>query len=44
MKSLNYVAFSQKIVIQIVFFNKCLKKFENTTKPDSQDKEVDDYA
>ena len=26
------------------FFNKCLKKFENTTKPDSQDKEVDDYA
>ena len=26
------------------FFNKCLKKFENNTKPDSHDKEVDDYA
>ena len=26
------------------FFNKCLKKFQNNTKPDSQDKEVDDYA
>ena len=25
------------------FFNKCLKKFENDTKPDSLDKEVDDY-
>ena len=27
-----------------LFFNKCLKKFENNTKTDSQDKEVDDYA
>ena len=26
------------------FCNKCLGKFENDTKPDSQDKEVDDYA
>ena len=26
------------------FFNKCLKKFENDTKPDSHDKEVDDYS
>ena len=26
------------------FFNKCLKKFEDNTKPDSHDKEVDDYA
>ena len=26
------------------FFNKCSKKFENNTKPDPQDKEVDDYA
>ena len=26
------------------FFNKCLKKIENDTKLDSQDKEVDDYA
>ena len=26
------------------FFNKCLKKLEKNTKPDSQDKEVSDYA
>ena len=26
------------------FFNKCLKKFENDTKTDSHDKEVDDYS
>ena len=26
------------------FFNKCLKNFENNIKPDSHDKEVDDYA
>ena len=26
------------------FFNKCLRKFENNTKPESQDKDVDDYV
>ena len=26
------------------FFNECLKIFENNIKPDSHDKEVDDYA
>ena len=25
------------------FLNKCLRKFENCTKPESQNKEVDDY-
>ena len=36
--------FRKKICYPNWFFNKCLRKFLNNTKRDSQDKEVDDYA
>ena len=34
----------RKKLLSYLVFNKCLKKFENDTKPDSHDKEVDDYS